>query len=542
MSAPRAPWSHALPSASLLALVLVTAPTLASADGFGGKWKQSAMRVDYKVQTWPVDVCGPPPASESIGGGESITVTEEGDELTFVGGGRTYNSRQCYDNEVPSLARESHSHDPAARTWRTRCTTPASDPRRATLNTLVQATSDKRIQITETGRYELTLDKGKCTADVVRTRSFDLVAVAAPAPSVTAAPPPSVEVAPTVAPTPTVPARDCASPGPPAELRARPSRKILRQGDSFAFAAAVLDARGCATHTPTVWATTNPSGGISVDANGKVTVAADAPEGSTEVTVSAGGKTARVSVDVTSASHYDALLASSGLNASGESDAASSVSIASGSVGGGEGRADDGARKRKALFVGLVVALAAALGGVAFVARRRARRAAAIARDAEERHAERVREIEERKRRREFEHAERLSAHEESLRKVAAHAVKHRLGATPAQPMLCASCRREYPSGSTFCPADGSRLAPLGADSTMPGPAGGVCPTCRRGYDPAVKKCPEHGDELVPAAMLVTAAPALPKAKGRICPTCGARFAGESTFCGADGTALVLLN
>ena len=30
--------------------------------------------------------------------------------------------------------------------------------------------------------------------------------------------------------------------------------------------------------------------------------------------------------------------------------------------------------------------------------------------------------------------------------------------------------------------------------------------------------------------------------KGKICPTCGGRFDGAATFCGKDGTALVLLN
>jgi len=35
---------------------------------------------------------------------------------------------------------------------------------------------------------------------------------------------------------------------------------------------------------------------------------------------------------------------------------------------------------------------------------------------------------------------------------------------------------------------------------------------------------------------------AVGKPKGKICPTCGGRFEGEASFCGKDGTALVLLN
>jgi hypothetical protein len=30
--------------------------------------------------------------------------------------------------------------------------------------------------------------------------------------------------------------------------------------------------------------------------------------------------------------------------------------------------------------------------------------------------------------------------------------------------------------------------------------------------------------------------------RGKICPTCGARFDGNAGFCGKDGTSLVLVN
>jgi len=49
----------------------------------------------------------------------------------------------------------------------------------------------------------------------------------------------------------------------------------------------------------------------------------DAAEGSAQVIVSAAGRSARVTVDVTSPAHYDDLLAKSGLNSQGENDAAS---------------------------------------------------------------------------------------------------------------------------------------------------------------------------------------------------------------------------
>ena len=62
-----------------------------------------------------------------------------------------------------------------------------------------------------------------------------------------------------------------------------------------------------------------------------------------------------------------------------------------------------------------------------------------------------------------------------------------------------------------------------------------------------VKVCPFDHEELIPYAMhaaspkLGTGTMAIP-AKGKICPTCGGRFDGSATFCGKDGTALVLIN
>ena len=97
---------------------------------------------------------------------------------------------------------------------------------------------------------------------------------------------------------------------------------------------------------------------------------------------------------------------------------------------------------------------------------------------------------------------------------------------------------------STFCPHDGNRLVPSPVSPAQPGgAAGGVCPTCGRGYDPGVKACPVHGDDLVPAAVYqLRAQQPLAVERGKICPSCGGRYGGEATFCGKDGTALVLVN
>lgn len=494
----------------------------ALADSFDGRWKQSPLREDFTVQQW-LHECGPAPVSASTGGGEIVTVKEEGDELSFVGAGRVYRTNQCYD-QLPTLVRDAHSRDASGRSWQTRCTTPASDPRHALMQTRVTVTSDSHVEIAETGRYEITIKEGRCIADIKRTRTFDLVAAA-----------PATSAAPVVTPEPThapEPSKACAAPGEPARLEVRPSRKLLRTGESFTFSATVRDKNGCPTGTATTWSAASES--VVVDANGKVTVPPNAKEGAVDLVVSAAGKSAKVVVDVSSPAHYDSLLAQSGLNALGENDNSVVTELATSSLGGSDARASDSGRTRRNIFIGVVGALAAILGVLALVGRARAKKAEAIEREAEERHSRRVRETEERNREKMAKHAEALRAHEESV----ARAARLTAGA-----MACPACHREYaPGGSTFCPADGNQLvAVAGHEDMLDGPSGGICPTCKRGFDPGVKVCPQDGEELVPYALRGSAS-AAPAARGKICPTCGGKFDGNATFCGKDGTALVLLN
>ncbi|MEO8875902.1 MAG: hypothetical protein ABI461_09965, partial [Polyangiaceae bacterium] len=494
------------------------------------------LREQYTVQQW-LPGCGPPPVSMSTGGNEVITVRQEGDELSFIGGGRVFKTNQCYD-PLPTLSRDAHSRDPSGRSWQTRCTTPPSDPRYALMQTRVTATSDTHIELQETGRYEVTLKEGKCVADISRTRSYDLTSVAGAA-STTQPPPQPTQTA-----APVQPANACAAPGEPARLEVRPSKKILKTGESFAFQAIVRDANGCTTSTATTWAVVPPSDGknrLSVDDKGNVTVLADAAEGETEITVSAAGKSTRVTVDVSLPGNYDALLAQSGLNASGQSDEAAVVTIATGSLGGQDANAVGEAQHRKKIFLSIVAAMGALLFVVAFFGWRRARKATAIEREAEARHQARLRDAEERQREKVAEHAAAMRAHEESVERATAVAKEQEEEATRTQAMGCPACHREFPSGSTFCPSDGSKLiAVAGNEAILSGPAGGICPTCKRGFDAGVKVCPDDGDDLVSYAMRpgTSVAPT----RGKICPTCGDRFDGSASFCGKDGTALVLLN
>lgn len=462
------------------AIVLLASPAGADLQ-LDGRWQQGPLREDFTVQQWLPNGCGPTPQTGSTGGGEIVAIRLEGDELAFVGGGRVYRSNQCYD-QMPTLTRETHSRDANGKTWRTRCTTPPNDPRKAILNTLVVAQTDTHIDVIETGRYEIVLETGRCVADVKRTRTYNLVAADKPAAS--AAPPvpaPAAEPTPKAEPRPSV----CESPGEPTRLEVRPSKKLLRTGESFQFRGLVLDDKGCATRTPTTWKI--PAGappGVTVDSKGLVTIGSGAAEGMLEIVVAAAGKETRVSVEVTSPAHYDDLLASSGLNASGETDAAAVVTIASSSLGAGEGTVEDRSKTRRWVFVGIIGGVLVVLGVLALVVRGRSRRAAAIVRDATERHEAEVAEVLERRRLREEQHAIQKRAHEESVAAAAAARAKPKVQRVSPELAVVAG----------------------GSPISAPGPA------------------------------------AAPTKRGKICPTCGDRFDGAAEFCGKDGTQLVLLN
>jgi Na+-transporting methylmalonyl-CoA/oxaloacetate decarboxylase gamma subunit/RNA polymerase subunit RPABC4/transcription elongation factor Spt4 len=319
----------------------------------------------------------------------------------------------------------------------------------------------------------------------------------------------------------------------------------MRTGESFTFQATVRDANGCATGTSTLWSVIPSADGktrLSVDDKGNVTVLADAAEGENEITVSAAGKSTRVTVEVSLPGNYDALLAQSGLNASGQSDEAAVVTIATGSLGGQDAKAVGEAQHRKKIFLIIVGTMGALLFLLFLVGVMRSRKAAALEREAESRHQARMQEAEERQRAKVAEHAAAMRAHEESVERATAVAKEQQDDETRTQAMACPACHREFPAQSTYCPSDGSKLiAVAGNESILSGPAGGICPACKRGFDASIKVCPDDGEELVPYAMRGAAVSIAPP-RGKICPTCGDRFDGSASFCGKDGTALVLLN
>ncbi|MEP7124134.1 MAG: hypothetical protein ABJE95_24620 [Byssovorax sp.] len=366
--------------ALLLAIAGVFSAREARSDGkptLNGTWSASGLSESWTYSDWG-EACGPKQPGNGAGGG-TVRVQEGGGELSFSGAGRSFSTAECWE-QMPGLARTSHSASGGGRSWTTRCSSPANDPRHAAVVTRIQAT-DTSISLSETGQYQFLIHDTTCTAQVSRARSYSLVkrdgdeppaasasATAAPVAVATAAPKPPPEPK---------PSSKCVagSAGEPARLEVHPARKLLRAGDHFAFRAAVLDADGCPTGARPTWAIgPGPiAAKATIDAAGTLVVEAGADEGKLDVVASILGKSVTVPVEVTSADHYDALLAAGHDGASDDSEAAVAV-IATGTIGGRTAVADDKAHERKTTFLAIVVGLSLALGFAGLVLARRGRR------------------------------------------------------------------------------------------------------------------------------------------------------------------------
>ena len=377
-------WTAAT-AALLVAIAGLFSARSARGDGkltLNGSWSASGLSESWSVSDWG-EACGPKPVGHGAGGG-SVRVQEQGGELSISGAGRAFSTAECWE-QMPGLARTSHSASGGGRSWTTRCSSPANDPRHAAVVTRIQAT-DTSISLSETGQYQFLIHDTNCTATATRSRSYSLVkrdGDEAPAASASASAAPVATAPPKPEPRPEPrPSAKCVagSAGEPARLEVHPARKLLRAGERFVFRAAVLDGDGCATGARPTWSiAAGPiAGKATIDASGTLVVEAGADEGKLSVVASILGKSVTVPVEVTSAEHYDALLAAGRDGTGDDSDTAVAV-IATGTIGGRTALADDKAHERKTTFLAIVVGLSLALGFVGLVLARRGRRTEADA-------------------------------------------------------------------------------------------------------------------------------------------------------------------
>jgi hypothetical protein len=520
-----------------LCVLLFLLPSTGWADGSLGNYRQSALREDFSVSQWQ-DSCGPAPKSMQSGGGETVSARIEGDELVINGGGRVYRSNECYE-PMPGLARDAHSRDPSGKSWRTRCSNPKNDPRRAVLQTQVTL-GEGRIDLVETGKYEVTVSDGHCSADVRRTRSYTLIAAPAEPTTTPTAPAKSAETA-TEPPKPT---GSCVSPGAPVRVDVKPTRKLTRPGEAFRVRVSAFDRDGCPVPAEAVWSE-DKARGIHVDKGGLVKIDANAPTGSSELAVTIQGKRAVVLIETASADQYGELLRQSDLNNDGESLTGTSVVLDAQDER--DVQTADQARTRKWVFGGVIAALTLMLAALyAWLTLHTKKREARAREEIEARYKEQLHAAAAKQRALEDEHAAQLAAHQESVeaREAKVRARKEReiakanaaAASAPQTPLVCPVCSAEFAPPFQHCPKDGAALS-----ANKPGQGHGFCPVCFRGYPASVRTCPEHHEDLVPALAGAREVASSGSPKGKICPQCGERFDGPIAFCGKDGTALVLV-
>jgi hypothetical protein len=464
-------------------------------DSLSGQWSATAMTATWKIGDWG-PACGPQPTGTGAPSGV-VSVVEQGGELTLMGAGRNYTTRECRE-QYPGLRVTSHSA--GGRTWRNTCRTAPGDPRQAQLVTTVTGSSTQ-IAFDETGQYQFVIKGQNCTASVRRTRFLRPLSSTGsapqPAPAASAATSKSEQTA------------ACRTPGPPARLEVRPSRKLMRPGESFSFRALVMDARGCSVGASPSFRIAGATSGISVSGAGRVEVPEATPEGEVKVIASAGGRSVTVAVEVVSRTRYDALLAEGRFDESGASQEAAVVKLESSSIGAKETVLKDESERQRTLFVALVGGAALVLGlfGLALVLR--SRRSSRSGPD--------------------------------SVPSSSRPATTPRIAPASPGTVVCPTCRNEFPAGVQFCPKDGNRLTSLASNAPI-GPSGAVCPVCGQGYDPGVAVCPKHDEPLVPAGLYASNQRGSPSKIRKICPMCGAQFPGDSEFCGTCGAALVQVN
>lgn len=450
---------HALCLASLASIVAI--PREAAAQDLptlSGSWTASALTEQWSVAAWG-DACGPRPRPQGAPGG-AVQIQQHGSELSISGAGRSWSTAECWE-QMPGLARSKHSASGNARSWQTRCTTPASDPRRAVVTTTTQAT-DASINMVETGQYQFIIQDTTCSASVTRTRTYTLVRREGEAPPAVSAPPPVASLPPAAPATSAAPpvaekkpaaSRTCDAPGEPARLEVTPSRKLMRPGERFQFRALVMDADGCALPTRPTWSIApGPlATAATVDATGALSLGAGAGEGTLGLVASVAGKGVTVAIEVTSPDRYDALLATSGLNEAGESEQAAVAVIAAGTIGGRTTSGEDLGRERKNLFVAIVGGVAACLGFAGLILLRRGRRRTggeleglASTGAAGERDGAGA--------------GEAPAPSEASLAGVAAPAMAPVRPTLRARGKICPTCGDRYPSEAMFCGKDGTQL------------------------------------------------------------------------------------
>lgn len=399
-----------------LALVLCFAQSGLGQQGSlqSGRWSAGVLQSAWSLDNWG-DECGPSPVGGSEAGG-IVNVTQAGNEVTIAGLGRSFTSNSCWDQQ-PGVAPVSHTA--GARQWTTTCRSAPGDPRRVTVTTSL-VLNGTNLDLDEVGRYEVAIAGRQCAASVRRSRRYVLIQGEGEAPVAASS-------------TPEKALPSCAQPGPVTRIEASPMYKLLRLGEQFSFSARLLDEKGCVVAQKVSWRFTKPYEGVQLDANGNLSVLPNAPEGEVQVSAGFAEHSVQMVVYVVSAKRYTELLSSPSFNPAGESQARSVETFVPSVVGSSRvTEIETTARRRRAIFVWAVAALAVLLGATALILSRRRR------------------------------HWVPNNSAERSLKaRKAVGAYSDTTQTREPIRQICPVCGTQYDAQSQFCGKDGATLVPL---------------------------------------------------------------------------------
>lgn len=455
------------------------------------------MHVRVQVQSWGPD-CGPQPPATSSEPGGAVRVEQSGSELR-LSGVMSWRTDQCF---TPNRAARVTASSAGDGNWRVTCSTGKDDPRAERGTYALSAAGPDKLTFREQSKYDWQLKTSRCVATRVATRTLTREG----APAAPAAP---------AAPTKAEPKPAACKPGKAAKLTLSPSERTLEPGERLCFYARVVDAQGCPLDDADVHFEVRSGPAGQARMHRQCFEAGEQAAGTFVVEATAGGLGDRATVTVRAADLSDLIAGSLGADkpqapagpTRAEKDEAAGVAARTDTEGGG---------LLWPLVGGGLALLLLLAAAVLLVVRRRGGAAAPAGPPAG------------------------------ASGPPAGGGARPVASAQPPGPALrCPVCRRDYPAGTLFCPADGAKLGDAAEPAAAPSGQAMICPACRRGYAPTAKFCPHDSEELVPYAAFVDRqkrGDASQQEQGRICPECGERYGPNVAFCGKDGSALVLVN
>ena len=420
-----------------------------STSSWAGEWQAGSTTVTVEVGSWGPD-CPARPVDHTLPAQGSVSVRNQGDALLF---GTDVRTDQCWSDNR-DLRRVSTRY--SAGRWETLCRTSQRDSRRETGRYTVRESGPDRLIFTDRTEYDWQLNESRCTATMVRRRTYERARV------------------PTNAGVPEPPA-PC-TPGAPARIRIVPRSAQLEPGGEFRFRVRVTDESGCTVRDARpAWSLRGPPGRNATLTRGLFRAGPSAAEAEGRFKISA--RVANITDEV------EATVAPADLRSLTAAEALQRTQNPL--VDGSDAHATAGlgvaARERETRSIYALVAIALlgvvalALAFAVMLPRRRAKQTPETAPDAPD---------------------------DDIPSSRPAAAVEVSPSETPSdQALICPTCRRGFAPNATRCPYDNDELVPyvlfVQREKERDASERRVCPVCGTTYTGHLRFCSKDGAELV---------------------------------------------